>query len=129
MRLALPVIATALISVMWVSGVSANPQTVTGKVVDLSCFNVETKANSGMDHVPQGRECAYACVKWWGQPVGIVTADGKVYQLAGGLVADNNARIAPHVTHTVTIRGDVTPLDGILVLSADTVSMANPPRR
>ena len=34
-------------------------------------------------------------VKWEGQPVGLLTADGKLYQLAGPIVADNNAKLAP----------------------------------
>lgn len=123
MRSALSVVTGALCIALWTVPVSAATETVTGQIVDLSCLNIETKANAGMHHVPQGRECAWACAKWWGQPVGILTADGKVYQLAGGLVADNNEKIAPHVTHTVTITGDVTDRDGIIVLSADSLTM------
>jgi hypothetical protein len=76
-----------------------------------------------------GRECAWACVKWWGQPVGLLTADGKLYQLAGGLVADNNAKIAPHVTHTVTIRGEVSEKDGMLMLTASDLTMVKSPAK
>src|SRR5438045_1234687 len=83
----------------------AKTETVTGKVVDLFCYDPASGANSGMDHKAagaadqEGRECAWACAKWEGQPVGLLTADGKVYQLAGGVVAGNNAKIAPHVSH------------------------------
>src|SRR5262245_9002188 len=68
--------------------------TVTGQLVDGDCFNPATKANAGMDHRPgpsgdyEHMECAYACAKWWGEPVALLTADGKLYQLAGGLVAN-----------------------------------------
>jgi hypothetical protein len=109
---------------VWATHVSARPETVTGQVVDLYCFEPSTKANSGMDH-RQGRECAMACAKWEGQPVGILTADGKVYQLAGGLVANNNANIAPHVSHTVTISGDVVEKDGVQMLTASDLKMVS----
>jgi hypothetical protein len=57
--------------------------------------------------------------------VGILTADGKVYQLAGGLVANNNANIAPHVSHTVTISGDVVEKDGVQMLTASDLKMVS----
>src|SRR5260370_42322388 len=77
--------------------VAAAPVTVTGQVIDLYCYSRDNKA-TGMDH-RDGRECALACIKWEGQPVGLLTADGKVYQLAGAVVAGNNAKVAPHHTH------------------------------
>jgi hypothetical protein len=76
-----------------------------------------------MDH-GQDRECAWACVKWEGQPVGLVTADGKLYQFAGGLVAKNNSRIAPYLTQSVTVAGAVSTLDGMLMIAADEVKAA-----
>ena len=116
----------ALCFLTWVAPVSGRTETVTGQVVDLLCYNVQTKANAGMDHT-MGRECAWACAKWWSQPVGLLTADGKLYQLAGGLVADNNAKIAPHVSHTVTITGDVTEKDGMTMLAANDLTMVKAP--
>jgi hypothetical protein len=44
--------------------------------------------------------------------------DGKLYQLAGDIVANNNAKAAPHITHTVTITGDVLEKSGILILTS-----------
>ena len=96
-------------------------ETVTGQVIDLYCYSMN-KADSGMDH-RAGRECASACARYEGQPVGLLTSSGKVYQLAGGLVANNNAKIAPHVAHTVTITGEVTDKDGMSFLAADDVVM------
>ena len=101
--------------------VFAKSETVTGQVIDLYCYSRDNKA-TGMDH-RDGRECAWACIKWEGQPVGLLTADGKVYQLAGGLVANNNAKIAPHLTHTVTVTGDVTEKDGMAMLAAADLTM------
>lgn len=99
----------------------ATTQTVTGQVVDLVCY-ARNNANTGLDH-EDARVCAIACVKWEGNPVGIVATDGKVYQFAGGLVANNNAKIAPHLAHTVTVTGDVTEKDGMTMLAANDVMM------
>jgi len=96
-------------------------ETVTGKVVDLVCY-AKNKANTELDH-DDGRVCAIACIKWEGNPAGIVTADGKAYQLAGGLVARNNAEISKHIAHTVTITGNVYEKDGMTMLAADTLTM------
>src|ERR1051326_4835997 len=63
----------------------AASETVTGEVVSLSCY-FQNKKNVGK----AGLLCAQATVKYEANPVGLVTADGKVYQLAGGLVANNN---------------------------------------
>jgi hypothetical protein len=95
--------------------------TVTGKVVDLVCY-ARNKANIDVDH-DDGRVCAIACIKWEGNPAGIVTAEGKAYQLAGALVARNNAEISKHIAHTVTITGTTYEKDGMAMLSADTLTM------
>jgi hypothetical protein len=100
----------------------AAQETVTGKVVCLVCY-ARNKANTELDH-DDGRLCAIACVKWEGNPVGLVTADGKVYQFTGGLTANNNAKIAPHLAHTVTVTGEVSVKDGMMMLSASDVTMA-----
>jgi len=99
----------------------AKTETVTGQVIDLYCYSRD-KAATGMDH-RDGRECALACIKWEGQPVGLLTADGKVYQLTGPLVAHNNAKVAPHLTHTVTVTGDVADRDGIMTITAADLTM------
>src|SRR3984893_5559517 len=100
----------------------AKTETVTGQVIDLYCYSRD-KAATGMDH-RDGRECALACIKWEGQPVGLLTADGKVYQLAGPLVAHNNAKVAPHLTHIVTVTGDVVDRDGIMMITCTDLTRA-----
>lgn len=92
-------------------------QTVTGQVVCLVCY-ARNKQNVGMDH-DEGRVCARACVKWEGNPVGLVTDDGAVFQLAGGLVAHNNAKAAAYVAQKVTVTGEVFKHDGMTMLRAD----------
>ena len=115
------ILVTVLSAIAPVRGAT---QTVTGQLVDLYCYNPVSKENAGMDH-RQGRECASACAKWEGQPVGLVASDGKLYQLAGELVANNNAKVAPHITHTVTITGDVTEKNDVLILTAGDLEMVS----
>ena len=52
-------------------------------------------------------------------PAVIVTSDGKAYQVAGGLAANNNAKIVELLGRTVTVAGDVSEQYGMLVVSAD----------
>jgi hypothetical protein len=92
----------------------AKTDTVTGEVISLSCY-FQNKANVGN----AGMVCALATVKYEGNPVGLLTADGTVYQLAGGLVANNNAKMVPYLSHTVTITGDVSETkEHMLVITA-----------
>jgi hypothetical protein len=108
----------AVVSVVaWIVPASALTMTVTGQVVDLVCY-ARNKANTGLDH-DEGRACAMACVKWEGNPVGVVTADGKVYQLTGDITANNNTKVAPLLAKTVTVTGDVSEKDGMTMLSAN----------
>jgi hypothetical protein len=89
----------------------ATTETVTGEVISLSCY-FQNKANVGA----AGMVCAIATVKYEGNPVGLLTSDGKVYQLAGALVANNNAKMVPFLGHTVTITGDVSEARGHLMM-------------
>ncbi|MGC4080645.1 MAG: hypothetical protein QM736_00630 [Vicinamibacterales bacterium] len=77
--------------------------TVTGTLIDLYCY-AQDKSDTGMHH-GESRECAWACVKYTGMPVGLLTAEGRTYEIVGPWVADNNARIAPFITQRVRITG------------------------
>ena len=86
----------------------AASETVKGQVVDMGCYKAD-KSNTGLDHkMPKGdtKDCALGCAKA-GQPLALLTSDGKVYQIAGGLAADKNAKLIAHVSHTVEVTGDV----------------------
>ena len=98
---------------------SAATETVKGKIVDQTCYTKDMKANAGKDHkMPQDvTDCATACAKK-GAPMAVLTDDGKVYQITGGLAADMNAKIIPHISHTVEITGDVTEKDGKKMIAA-----------
>jgi hypothetical protein len=105
----------------------AKTETVTGKIVDVSCYNMDKTANAGKDHkMPKGDtpDCATGCAKA-GRPMAILTDDGKVYELTGGLAADKNAKIIPHIAHTVEVTGDVSEKDGKMTIASDTLKMVS----
>ena len=102
----------------------AKTETVRGQVVDLSCYNAD-KSNTGVDHkMPKGdtKDCAIGCAKA-GQPLALLTTDGKVYEISGGLAADKNAKLIAHVSHTVEVTGDVMDHGGKMMISADSLKM------
>jgi hypothetical protein len=102
----------------------AKPETVKGQIIDESCYKMD-KSNTGPDHkMPNGdtKDCAAACAKM-GRPMALLTADGKVYEIAGGLAADKNAKLIPHISHTVEITGDVMDHDGKMMITSDALKM------
>ena len=104
----------------------AKTETVKGKIVDESCYKMD-KSNTGKDHkMPKGdtADCAIGCAKA-GRPMALLTEDGKVYEITGGLAAEKNAKIVPHVAHTVEITGDVSEKDGKMMIAADSLKMVS----
>ncbi|HEY7287180.1 MAG TPA: hypothetical protein VH497_17140 [Vicinamibacterales bacterium] len=102
----------------------AKTETVTGQIVDQACYKMD-KSNTGPDHkMPKGdtKDCAVMCAKN-GRPMALLTSDGKVYELAGGLAADKNAKIIAHIGHTVEVTGDVMDHGGSLMITADSLKM------
>jgi hypothetical protein len=98
----------------------AATETVKGKIVDQTCYTKD-KANTTINHkMPaETADCATACAKK-GAPLALLTEDGKLYQITGGLAADMNAKLVPHISHTVEVTGDVTEKDGKkMIASAD----------
>jgi hypothetical protein len=101
----------------------AKEETVTGQIVDQTCY-MKDKANAGRDHkmATDVKDCAVACAKK-GAPMALLTSDGKVYQITGDLAANMNEKIVPHVAHTVEITGDVTTKDGKNMIAASNLKM------
>jgi hypothetical protein len=102
----------------------AKTETVKGQIVDQACYKMD-KTNTGVDHkMPKGdtKDCAIGCAKA-GRPLAVLTSDGKVYEIAGGLAAEKNAKLIPHIAHTVEITGDMMDHDGKMMISADSLKM------
>ena len=82
-------------------------QAVRGQLVDKVCYLGDPKANRGDNHPGMASDCATTCAQK-GSPVALVTDEGKLYEIAGPLAADRNAKLVPHIARTVEIRGEVT---------------------
>jgi len=97
----------------------AKTMTVKGQVVDEGCSLKEMGKGQKSAEMDQ---CAVDCAKR-GEPVALLTTDGKVYRIAGGLAANNNAKLIAHMGHTVEITGDVSEKDGKVQIAADALKM------
>jgi hypothetical protein len=118
---------TAVVVLALVAPLFAATETVTGKIVDQSCYMKDKVNNTGNDHkMPADTaECALACAKK-GRPLALLTTDGKVYELGGGLAANTNEKLLAHIAHTVTVTGDVTKkADGSMVIASDALKMVS----
>ena len=94
---------------------AAETRTLTGQLIDLASYEVGHPATEYLG--VHARACALE-----GFPVGILTADGKVYQITGELAAHSNAKLIPHIlAKSVTITGEVTEKSPIAVISATDV--------
>ena len=96
----------------------AKTETVKGELVDQACYMKDKVKNVGAAH----QECAQTCAKK-GQPVALVTDDGKIYEVTGDLAANMNAKLAPHMSHTVELTGDVSEKDGKMTIAASDLKM------
>lgn len=113
---------TALVLAISVSAIAAT-QTISGQLVEETCYKMD-KSNTGVDHkMPEDTPgCAASCAGM-GQPVALLTADGKVYTVTGDLAANNNAKLMPHLSHKVELTGDVTEKNGTMTIAATSLKM------
>jgi hypothetical protein len=93
-------------------GVSADDkqaaQTIKGEVVDLMCY---------LDHGAKGdkhKGCASKCIKGGG-PVGLLTADDKLYLVVGDHQPINDT-LAEKAAQTVTLKGKVVERNGMKMI-------------
>jgi hypothetical protein len=111
----------AIFLVSFAPRASAAPDTLTGTLVDLAYYSLNKNA-VGAGHVygVVGAQCTAR----EGFPVGLLTSEGKVYEIHGGLAANMNAKLVPQMAHTVTITGEVAEKDGIKTITADDLKVA-----
>jgi len=93
----------------------AAPTTVTGVLVDKACYTKD-KANTTNAHKGMGDTCAQDCAKK-GQQVALVTSTGDVYDVKGEVAADMNAKLVPHMSHTMALTGEVTDVKGVKTIT------------
>jgi hypothetical protein len=122
-KLSAGLIVAALVLALCGSAFAAT-QTLSGQLIDQTCYKLN-KSNTGVDHkMPDGPTagCATTCAKM-GQPVALLTADGKVYTVTGDLAANNNAKLVPHLSHKVELTGDVTEKGATMTIAATNLKM------
>lgn len=119
------ILAVGFVAVVTMS-VSAKTETVKGQIVDQSCYMKDMANNKGVDHkMPADtKDCAIACAKK-GQPLALLTTTGTVYTIAGDLAANNNAKLVPHISHTVEITGDTMEMSGKMMITAADLKMVS----
>jgi hypothetical protein len=115
------VLAAALMSAATALPLSAADTTVTGELVEVSCYLKDKVKNVGVTH----QDCATQCAMK-GLPVAVLTDKGELYTVAGDLTKDNNALLAPHMSHRVVVIGAVTEKDGRKIITATNLKMAGP---
>jgi hypothetical protein len=91
---------------------SAEVQSVTGQMIDLGGF--ETKQSRQNYTGIHARACALE-----GFAQGVLTSDGKVYQIVGDYAANANAKLLPfYLVSSVTVTGEIAEKDGRMTIMA-----------
>lgn len=109
-------LAVALFVATLGAPVFAKTATIKGQLIDQECYLMEKKVDSD-------KACAVECAKS-GKPVALLTSDGKVYAVTGGLAANKNEKLTAHMLQKVEITGDVTEKGGKLSIAADALTMS-----
>jgi hypothetical protein len=116
MRKLAAILMGMLFGVGLVAPAFANTETLTGQLIDLACYVLD-KGNTSVAHRGRGYNCARACATE-GFDVGLLTSDGE-------LAANKNAKLVPHMSHTVTITGDVSDKDGQMIITSSDLKMVS----
>jgi hypothetical protein len=107
----------------WAIVATAAPTTVTGVLVDKACYTKD-KANTSNEHKGMGATCAQDCAKK-GNQVALVTDKGDVFDVTGDLAANKNEKLVAHMSHTVTLTGEVTDAGGKKAIAATALKMVS----
>ena len=116
-KLMFGVLGIAAMTMAFAPAVSAKPTTVKGELIDTACGkNTETGAAL--------EACAKRCAGR-GEPVAVYTADGGVFLVTGGFIAEKNAKLLEFMGKTVEVTGEVTKdKDGKMSIAAEKVTVA-----
>ncbi len=107
MRTLLPGILATTIGLALCAPVMGGTATVKGTLVDELCSLMKPPHDNGdAKSAAEIASCVLECARS-GQPVALVTTDGKMYRVTGGLAANRNAKLIPQMSPTVEITGEV----------------------
>ena len=97
---------------------TAKPMTVTGEIVELSCY---------LDHGAKGeghKACATKCIND-GSPMGVLTSDGHLYLLTLSHVdEDPYTKAKTMAAETVKVTGSMHDRDGMQAIEVTSIEMA-----
>ena len=96
---------------------AAKPTTLTGEIVDLSCYMGH--GAMGADHA----KCAQGCITK-GQPVGFLTTDGMLYLVIGANHEPANPKVAEFAGKKSTITGTVKESKGLKSIELASIAEA-----
>src|SRR5690349_13688817 len=98
------VIASLAVGLAMSSGAPVAAE-ITSVLENEDCYK-SNKAKITNAHKEMGETCATECAKK-GNQVALVTKSGEVYQVMamGALAGEKNAKLVPHMSHTVTLTG------------------------
>ena len=108
----------AALACLMAAPVAAQPQTVKGEVIDVTCYTKD-KTSKGADHA----DCALSCAKKGGK-MGVLADDGTVYVITGEYTADKNKKLLPYVAKSVAATGNVAEADGQKTIAATKIEAA-----
>jgi hypothetical protein len=118
---------TVAFAITFVLGVGASSYgaEVTGKLVDQVCYGKE-KDSKIKESAAEEAACARACAAK-GNPVALVTEKGDIYEVVtlGSLAGKNNAKLVPHMSHTVTLTGDIMDTNGKKMIHATALKVVS----
>jgi hypothetical protein len=78
------------------------PMTVTGEIVDISCYkNKGVAGGTGAAHL----DCAKICILEKGAQVGILTDGDGLFRIWGPMAANKFAKVTPYLGQQVEITG------------------------
>jgi hypothetical protein len=112
-----PALVSALL--LFASAAPAFAADVTGELVDQTCYVKDKHKNAGVGH----QDCATLCALK-GQTLAVVTDNGEVLAITGELTANKHAQLVPHMSHRVTVKGEITDKDGAKVINGTEIRMA-----
>jgi hypothetical protein len=117
-----PMLVTIMVlSVAVIAGAFERNDRVTGILIDLSCYS-QDKNDTGNHHHDKGLVCAQACARE-GFEVGVLTTDGTVYHVRGGLTDEGNAKLVPYMAQTVALTGKISKQEGQMVITSDELAV------
>lgn len=96
---------------------AAAPVTLTGEVVDLSCYT--DHGAKGMDHA----KCAQGCITK-GMPVGFLTSDGIMYVILGAGHEPANPKLVAFAGKKSMITGTVKDASGLKTIEMASIAEA-----